>query len=135
MACLAIGGGITSLSACSQSKTITGIISGSDLSFQASEFKIIRKDKVKYRKYIIAHNPKLRYPICIYRMDNGSYKAILMRCTHQGAELQAFGDKLQCPAHGSEFNKEGRVMNMPADKDLRTFPVRVEKDFIKISLT
>ena len=50
-----------------------------------------------------------------------------MQCTHQGAELQASGDMLQCPAHGSEFNNKGTVTNGPADTDLRTFPVTVNQ--------
>ena len=36
-----------------------------------------------------------------------------MKCTHQGAELQASGDVLQCPAHGSEFNNQGTGNQWP----------------------
>jgi Rieske Fe-S protein len=57
-----------------------------------------------------------------------------MRCTHQGTELQVFGDKLQCPAHGSEFNNSGAVQNGPADIKLRTFPVTLDNHQLKISL-
>jgi Rieske Fe-S protein len=57
-----------------------------------------------------------------------------MRCTHQGTELQVFGDRLQCPAHGSEFTNTGMVQNGPADDPLRTFPVRIEANTLKIDL-
>ena len=57
-----------------------------------------------------------------------------MQCTHQGSQLQVFGDKLQCPAHGSEFSNQGLVQNGPADQTLRKFPVYIESDFLKISL-
>ena len=57
-----------------------------------------------------------------------------MRCTHQGTELQVFGDKLQCPAHGSEFNNLGQVGNGPADTALRTFLVTITDRQLKISL-
>jgi Rieske Fe-S protein len=57
-----------------------------------------------------------------------------MRCTHQGTELQVFGDKLQCPAHGSEFNSKGGVQNGPADTTLRTFPVEIKNNLLHISL-
>jgi Rieske Fe-S protein len=57
-----------------------------------------------------------------------------MKCTHQGSELQVFGDALQCPSHGSEFDKHGGLLNGPADKPLRTFPVKIENDQLKISL-
>jgi Rieske Fe-S protein len=57
-----------------------------------------------------------------------------MRCTHQGTELQAAGDYLQCTAHGSEFDKEGRIKNGPADKNLRTFPVTMQDNQLFIDL-
>ena len=70
----------------------------------------------------------------VYRFDDNKYEALLMKCTHQGTELQAFGDKLQCPAHGSEFNKHGKVENGPASASLRTFPVTITDDQLQISL-
>jgi len=57
-----------------------------------------------------------------------------MKCTHQGAELQASGDVLQCPAHGSEFNNKGLVKTGPADTNLRTFPVVVNNNELFIDL-
>jgi Rieske Fe-S protein len=58
-----------------------------------------------------------------------------MKCTHQGTELQVFGDRLQCPAHGSEFTLDGNVKNGPADTALRTFPVIKENKTLKIDLS
>jgi Rieske Fe-S protein len=57
-----------------------------------------------------------------------------MRCTHQGAELTAYGDKLVCSAHGSEFDNKGNVQNAPAEKPLKTFPVFIDNKTLKISL-
>jgi Rieske Fe-S protein len=59
---------------------------------------------------------------------------MLMTCTHQGAQLQVFGDKLQCPAHGSEFSNRGVMENGPANTDLRKFPIVIENNTLKISL-
>jgi Rieske Fe-S protein len=89
----------------------------------------------QYLKYIVVHNDQLEYPICVYRFSENDYKALLMRCTHQGTELQVFGDRLQCPAHGSEFTNTGAVQNGPADTPLRTFNVSVLTDAIKIKLS
>lgn len=89
----------------------------------------------KYRKYVVVHNDRLEYPICVYRFSEGEYKALMMKCTHQGTELQVFGDRLQCPAHGSEFSNTGDVQNGPADTSLRTFPVVVDGARIKIKLS
>jgi Rieske Fe-S protein len=57
-----------------------------------------------------------------------------MRCTHQGTELQVYGDKLQCPAHGSEFGNKGELKNGPAATHLRSFPISIDNDQLKISL-
>ncbi|WP_163599017.1 ubiquinol-cytochrome c reductase iron-sulfur subunit, partial [Klebsiella pneumoniae] len=40
----------------------------------------------------------------------------------------------QCPAHGSEFTNSGTVQGGPADRKLRTFPVTIEANKLKISL-
>jgi nitrite reductase/ring-hydroxylating ferredoxin subunit len=76
----------------------------------------------------------LKFPVCVYRFSETSYTALYMRCPHQGAELQVFGDRLQCPAHGSEFDDKGVVKTGPADTNLRTFPVSINKDQLLISL-
>jgi len=119
------------LASCKSAQLITGNISNSDLVVPVSSF--IMKDK-NFRKYIVVHNELLEYPICLYRFSETEYSALLMKCTHQGAELQVFGDRLECPAHGSEFNNKGVVQNGPADTNLRTFPITIQNEQIKISL-
>ena len=119
------------LEGCTGTKIISGDVSNSDLVVPLSSF--LTKDN-SYRKYIIVHNDKLAYPVCVYRFNENDYSALFMRCTHQGAELQVFGDKLQCPAHGSEFSDRGIVENGPAETNLRTFPVTIQNNQINISL-
>lgn len=94
-----------------------------------------RETEKKFLKYLVVHNDQLEYPICIYRFSENEYKALLMRCTHQGTELQVFGDRIQCPAHGSEFNNKGEVQNGPADTPLRSFPVSANGETIKVRLS
>ena len=118
------------LESCSGTKTIEGTISASDLVVPVSSF--VHKDT--YKKYVVVHHEKLKYPICVYRFSDTQYVALLMRCTHQGAELQVFGDRLECPAHNSEFNNKGIVQNGPADSNLRTFPVTIINNQLNISL-
>ena len=122
------------LPACSPSKILAAPIEGSDLVVSISEFESLVNGEKQFRKYLVVQNERLQYPICIYRFGEGSYTALLMKCTHQGTELQVFGSKLQCPAHGSEFSNMGEVLNAPADKPLRTFPVTVQNLQLKISL-
>ncbi len=119
------------LESCGSTKIVSGNISNADLVIPVADFLIKENE---YKKYIVIHNDKLSYPVCVYRFNENQYSAIFMRCTHQGAELQVFGDRLQCPAHGSEFSDKGVVENGPADTNLRTFPVTIQNNQINISL-
>ena len=130
-ACLGGTALVAMLEGCGSTKIVAGTISNSDLVVPASSFALKGN---KFRRYVVVQNDNLKYPICLYRLDLDKYAALLMRCTHQGTELQVFGDRLQCPAHGSEFNNKGIVQNGPANQNLRTFPVTIQNDQINISL-
>ncbi len=119
------------LDSCSGSKIITGKIEESNLLVPLASFE---SGNNSFRKYVIAQPDELKYPICIYRFSESEYTALLMKCTHQGTQLEVFGERLECPAHGSEFNDKGIVMEEPADRNLRTFPVTIQKNQLYISL-
>jgi len=124
----------TFLQGCISSKIIGGNISGDDLIVPLSDFETKAGKEKHYKKYVVVQNDILQYPICVYRINEQEYTALWLQCTHQGAELQVFGDKLQCPAHGSEFSNTGAVTNGPAENKLRTFPIIIETNQLKISL-
>ncbi len=132
--CLSGFTAITLLQSCSSSQVLTKEISGSDILVPITDFVIKNSGTIEYKKYIIIQNEQLKFPICIYRFETDNYSALLMQCTHQGAELQVFGDKLQCSAHGSEFNNKGSVESGPADRNLRNFPITIDNNTLKISL-
>lgn len=133
-ACAGATIGMLLLDGCASSKTVTGKIVDTDLVISTEKFLSKKSAQPTYRKYIIATHDQLRYPIYVYRFSGNEYFATLMQCTHQGAELQAFGDRLQCPAHNSEFNYKGEVLNGPANESLRSFPVVIQNNLLKISL-
>jgi nitrite reductase/ring-hydroxylating ferredoxin subunit len=122
------------LQGCTGTKYITAPIVDSDMVVTLSSFELVKDDTTKYRKYIVVQNDSLEFPVCVYRINHETYYALSMKCTHQGTELHVFGDKLQCPAHGSEFTNTGAVQNGPASEHLRTFTVSVTEDVLKISL-
>jgi nitrite reductase/ring-hydroxylating ferredoxin subunit len=134
MACISGGAMAMLLQSCSISKTLSGTINGSDLLVSLSDFETRTGSAIHYKKYLVVNNDQLKFPICIYRKDAENYSALWLQCPHQGAELQVFGDKLQCPAHGSEFSNKGIVTGGPANANLRAFPVTVENNQLKISL-
>ena len=119
------------LEGCGSTRMVPGTIAGSDLVLPTTAF-LTRSGN--YKSYVVVQNDQLKFPICLYRFGTDNYSAVLMRCTHQGAELQVFGDRLQCPAHGSEFDDHGVVKTGPAVTNLRTFPVTIQNNQINISL-
>jgi len=119
------------LEGCGSSQVVAGTIDQSNLVVPLSVFQHNEGD---FLKYVVVQNELLKYPVCVYRISEGKYTALWMRCTHQGAELQVFGDRLECPAHGSRFGNTGNVENGPAETNLRTFPVTVLNNQIHISL-
>lgn len=122
------------MSSCVPVKNITANIEDSDLVLSLSSFEFEHKGERRYRKFVLVHNDRIQFPLCVTRLNDKDFSAVLMRCPHQGAELQVFGDKLQCPAHGSEFDNRGAVMSPPADSNLRAFPVIIKNNQLKISL-
>ncbi|MBP9080707.1 MAG: Rieske (2Fe-2S) protein [Flavobacteriales bacterium] len=86
-------------------------------------FTMERKGEQVVRRSIVVDVQGLPAPIVVFRNGEHNHIALLMRCTHRGAELQLAGDRLDCPAHGSVFSDQGEVMEGPADAPLRRFPV------------
>jgi len=120
------------LEGCGSSKMIAGTMDKSGLVIPAASFQ---QGNASFKKYVVVQNEQLKYPVCVYRLSATEYTALLMRCTHQGAELQVVGDRLECPAHGSQFSNKGKVQNGPADTNLRTFTVSIQNDQLHIALT
>jgi len=134
-ACLSGGLVASTLAACSTTRYVDGVLEGNSITVLKSDFIDQKKDKAIPRPYVLVHNSKLEFPIYLFNNQNDQYTALLMKCTHQGSELNASGDHLYCSSHGSEFDKNGKVTNGPAEKKLRSFPVRVEGEKIFVELT
>jgi Rieske Fe-S protein len=133
--CLAGAGMSAILVACQSTHYVPGTLNDNGITVPASEFTYLKKDQPQTREYIVVRNDALKFPIYVYRFSEKEFSALLMKCTHQGTELQAAGDHLHCPAHGSEFNNRGSMTEGPADSNLRTFPVSVVGDQLHINLS
>ncbi|MBK5279038.1 MAG: Rieske (2Fe-2S) protein [Bacteroidia bacterium] len=133
---LCISGGIipVALASCQSTHYVNGMVEPNGISILTTEFNYIQKEKELTRQFIIVQNDKLEFPIYVYRFSDTEYSALWMKCSHQGAELQASGDHLQCPSHGSEFNNKGIVSNGPAERNLRSFQVSPIENKIVIDL-
>jgi nitrite reductase/ring-hydroxylating ferredoxin subunit len=134
LACTSIGFMSSILEGCAPTKYTTGTLQENGIMIPLKEFARQKKGQTVLREYVLVRHEDVQFPFCIYRLGDNTYSALLMRCTHQGAELQVSGDRLTCPAHGSEFDNRGKVLQSPAGEDLRRFPVSVIKDQLFIDL-
>jgi len=125
---------LPALSGCQSTFYTSGVVEDNGISVLKSDFIYLKKDQPSQRDYIIVKNASLQFPIYLYKISDEDYSAILMKCSHQGNELQAAGDHLHCPAHGSEFNNRGVVSHGPAEENLRTFKVTPTGDKLFIDL-
>jgi len=62
------------------------------------------------------------------------YKALYLKCTHEGVGLTATDKKILCSAHGSAFDFDGNVLKEPALRPLRQFHTEVINDNLVIQL-
>lgn len=123
------------LGACSGVRAVTGILAGKTLELPTSAFESTSSGVTTYEQMVIVHHDELRYYVCVIRRSATDYTALLMRCSHQGASLQVAGDRLHCPAHGSEFGLDGAVLHGPATTAITQFPVSVDRSTIRIQLS
>ncbi len=137
--CLSCLGGsalFTALTGCSSTYYAKQIdFKQNNLVIKKNEFIEVKKDKTINRNVIVAKYEKLGFPIALFRLENDQYSAVYLECTHQGNEVQPQGDYLVCEGHGSEFDNKGKVTQGPAEKPLRTFIVKTDKENIYIDLS
>lgn len=95
-----------------------------------SEFFIEKKAKTIERKFVLIKSEKYKYPIFIYKIEQDSYSALLLQCTHKGCELRPQAKFLVCPCHGSEFDHLGNVQKPPAEQNLTTFKTTTDNENI-----
>jgi Rieske Fe-S protein len=77
---------------------------------------------------------KYPYQIAVQKKQDGTYNALLLRCTHQDNQLTPTGTGYTCSAHGSRFDKEGNVLKGPAEEHLERLKTTVTNQYILVHL-
>ncbi len=85
-------------------------------------------------KFQIITPAKYAYEIAVEKKDNGTYKALLLSCTHYANQLIPSGNGFYCNAHGSKFNKEGEVLKGPAEHSLKELTTVIAEKSLFINL-
>ena len=67
--------------------------------------------------------PSSSSQIVVTRMPGNQFYAVSAKCTHKGVAVNAFkkGVGLRCPAHGSQFEANGKVVKSPARSSLKAY--------------
>jgi Rieske Fe-S protein len=133
--CLGVIGLSGIMQSCGTTHYAVSNVQGNRLVVSKKEFEITEGNTTRYRNYIVSKVEGINYPIIIYKNLNDNYTALLLRCSHQGAELNVNGDILTCSAHGSEFGKNGNVIQGPAEQQLTSFKVQTDVQNIYIQLS
>jgi Rieske Fe-S protein len=127
--CVAMGAGMIALSALSSCATLPAYktaIAGNKVSvpvslFAQSNFQLIQP-KNSY------------YNIGLKKESDGTYTALLLKCTHADNQLTATGKGYKCSLHGSAFDSEGQVTNGPAERPLKKYTTQIIQDQIIINI-
>jgi len=123
------------LQACSTQKHVIAFTTNQNkLIVKKSEFTVVKKGKTIQQKFISLKPENVEFPIAIYLQKNNEYKALYLKCTHQGCELSPYETTMVCPCHGAEFNTKGEVTQGPAEIGLTTFSTTHDNENIYIQL-
>ncbi|MBK6542314.1 MAG: Rieske 2Fe-2S domain-containing protein [Flavobacteriales bacterium] len=72
--------------------------------------------------------------ILVTKNASGEYKALVLNCTHKGGPVKQKGTELSCSWHGSKFDLNGAVVNGPAKDPLKSYPVEVAGENLKVKV-
>lgn len=71
-------------------------------------------------------------PIYVLALGNRRFAALSPICTHLGCTVEIEESRLVCPCHGSNYDREGRVLRGPAEHPLARYPVELTADDVLV---
>jgi len=123
-----IGGGIIG---CATAAVYQGSVHRGVLEYPLSDFN----DNLGENYGLLVTAFELSDAIILIRDTGGDFLALSARCTHQGCQVKVKKQSFRCSCHGSTYDGFGNVIRGPAQKRLRSFPVKILDGIIKIDLT
>lgn len=124
-------GGAALLTSCTSVRYVSGTenstTSGSTIAVPLAEF-------TESAFVVVRKGGKLPAPVYLSKHADGTFSALVMKCTHKGCEVRPAGDLLICPCHGSEFTNTGKVLSPPATENLNSFRTSVDAVSVTIHL-
>lgn len=77
---------------------------------------------------------KYPYEVAVQKEQDGTYKALLLKCTHFDNQVVETSNGYTCNFHGSQFDKEGQVLKGPASQPLAQLKTSITETEIFIYL-
>ena len=71
-------------------------------------------------------------PIYILSLGEGQYAALSPICTHLGCTVEIQEARLVCPCHGSTYDRQGRVLQGPAERALTRYRADLSTDGVLV---
>lgn len=59
--------------------------------------------------------------VIVIRKSSSKFIALNTTCTHKKCDVEYDGNGFECPCHGSTFDKNGKVTEGPATKNLKSY--------------
>jgi len=59
--------------------------------------------------------------VIVIRKSSSKFIALNTICTHKKCDVEYDGNGFECPCHGSTFDKNGKVTEGPATKNLKSY--------------
>ena len=95
---------------------------------------ILPLDDFKDKKIKLVRVKGYEYDLAVRETGDGTYLALLLKCTHAEQPLTKTGNGFYCTLHGSQFAADGTVEKGPASRPLQHLPVKVENNNLMIFL-
>jgi Rieske Fe-S protein len=73
-------------------------------------------------------------PVYVLTLARGEHAALSPICTHRGCTVDIQGSRIVCPCHGSTYDREGRVLQGPAERALTRYPTVIDNGVLVIDL-
>ena len=71
-------------------------------------------------------------PIYVLALGNRRFAALSPICTHLGCTVEIEEGRLVCPCHGSNYDREGRVLRGPAERALDRYRAELTADDVLV---
>lgn len=128
--CVALGSGFIMSSLLSACKTPLGVIKtaakDNNVTIPLAEFATTNYKLVRVNNY--------NYDLAIQKAQDGTFKVLVLKCTHASQPLTKTGNSYYCTLHGSQFSATGVVMKGPAEKNMIELPTHISDNNLTIRL-